>query len=1421
MTTERQQRIRKYVQSQAALQALKQREQQQRNPFDIQEQITKPEPKEEKKGFFSKVIDVISYPGELGMGLLTSAIKIPGIEQETDREIERGGVGTTKPVIERQRERRAELLGIDPKNDPWGSLQFSVKPTNWKDYAKATRQAYVEARDAKEYEMGIPFLGEVLTDPTTYLGGFAVKGVASAVKGTKGAVKAGSVKVKSLGPSKRLNRNAIDSTPQPKTSTEIDLEQLKDEGIVKRAFNNKYAGYLGSITDKIFGQTYRYATLNPLGKAISNIYIRMSDDARKAQIDKLNFNTSAKKDYGVESLGDEFENFFNQGNGLTPTIQVKTGKNKFKKLEQSDFKEINDEVGDFFKLDENGKTISKTEAENYQLFVNDNGQVNLADFMGGMFQKSVRQILDENNVKYIQQLTKEQIANASKFRIGEGFIPESLAFGVLKAKATLNEIMITNVKHTKSSLDETLIGVSNNDALKKFVNSETAQKIYFPHETFGIKTVDNQLKNTFDQKFVNVAKLENNENYRFTRTRSSLDINKAIEENKEQFHRIDDVIQLFSEDSRRFIREDFLVKDLDAVTGVNILSKTEYKTLTKAVDRLVKRKNQILNKKDIESFKGTKLENLLSEGDTATDIADSLGRRLSVSKNNPSEHLTSLQRLLGEGDISNAKLGRVFFTDEKVARKLAKALNIGDPSRWRSATKSFETANNVFRTLGTGFDFSWHLLQGLPILGSAFFNPKFYQVYGSSMKHAALAMINQSNLEKLVSEMDPRVVRDAIENWNINTSQNLTDAFAGTQPLARGAQKIEQAVGGSEKRFSKISNFILRTAPSRAQAAFQIGGDAARLKGVEILSPLARSSAKELVQAGRFADEAEALAYVKSKMGSFLTKATGGIDQYAMGLPNSQQAIERAFFLFSPSYQRASLSLIGAVLKGDIEGQLARRSLAGMAMLGTTIYVAQSTALGQEPKLDPSRGDFMSLRIGDSDVGIGGFYRGFLTFMTRMGDRTFTDENVFEQDQTHPFVSFIRGKVSPTSGLAWDLFEGSNYIGEPIEQNALGYGKAVGSRMLPFWAENVFVTDPLTGNYEWTNPNITGLAAELIGLRNIPLDVFDERRRVRDEEAENFYGEKWNDLNNVQREVLERESLYLKKLEEEGKRLQALRGGELQGQLDTYYQESERILEEFNSTLQEGVSFLDQGLIDLEGLRKGYVSLANSEYYTKRGSLRNRTEEGDLADVGVYWTQIAGDKNLTRKIDYQEDVLDVAYQDYITNIVINPEIQTKTGETDWYARDIALNQFENRWQEKGIPDVLNYVKARSYASKDLPPLVTELFMARDYYQYYWTETEKAALETINESDALLYKEYKLESNDTKKRALREQNPAIARIESIIRGARKELRKLDQGLDGFLYRWGYVTVLENNQNAGKEGVWKYPTPFTLEQYQGSL
>ena len=86
---------------------------------------------------------------------------------------------------------------------------------------------------------------------------------------------------------------------------------------------------------------------------------------------------------------------------------------------------------------------------------------------------------------------------------------------------------------------------------------------------------------------------------------------------------------------------------------------------------------------------------------------------------------------------------------------------------------------------------------------------------------------------------------------------------------------------------------------------------------------------------------------------------------------------------------------------------------------------------------------------------------------------------------------------------------------------------------------------------------------------------------------------------------------------------------------------------------------------------------------------------------------------------------------------------------------------------------------------------------------------------------MAYKRWKLEPNETVKAEILKNYPTIRTMNSLIGGARTELRKLDKSVDGFLYRWGYTTKLENSLNKGKEDVWRYPTPFTLEEYQGSL
>ena len=797
----------------------------------------------------------------------------------------------------------------------------------------------------------------------------------------------------------------------------------------------------------------------------------------------------------------------------------------------------------------------------------------------------------------------------------------------------------------------------------------------------------------------------------------------------------------------------------------------------------------------------------------------------------PLQSLSTLHRLARKESINPRKFRNIFFKNEKDAKDFIKHFDLQEAGLWRKAAENLSEANAVFRTIGTGFDFSWHMLQGLVTLGAATtVNPKLFGVYAQSIKNSALAMLNPENAAIMLRQMraeSPEILERALMRGNIAPQQQITDIFAGTDTIseATGALINRLKIDPDNGFFSKSVNFILR-APARvairAQAGFNVAGDTVKFKGYEILLPWVENQAKRKASATGATRAFDDILFEHERaLGSFLMKATGGIDQYALGLPASQQAVERAFLFFSPSYTRASLGLIASVVNGDLEGKLARKSLLGMAMIGTTIYVATATALGQEPNLDPRRGDFMSVKMGDSDVGIGGFYRGFLSFITRYGDRILTDETMFEEDQTHPFISYVRGRTSPTSSLGWDIFTGSNYIGEPIEQSFAGYGKTVGERFLPFWAENTFVTDPLTGNYQWTDPNVFGTVAELLGLRAIPLDVYDERRRIRDESAQEYYGKKWADLNRVQRTVLTRDSQYLSSLETEAKRLGAFRGDELQKQLNEYYKESKKIVADYNSRMEEGVRLIDQGVLDVAGLREIYLSEAGRDYYLRRSKLRKETEIGDLKQVGLYWTQIAGDKEKKRNIDFQDDVLDVAFQDYINMVVLNPEIQTEAGETDWYARDIAISEFETRWEDKGLTEILNYVKARTYVARDFPPIVAEYYAAKDHFSYYWKESEREALTSFSNVDAMAYKEWKLESNETEKALILERFPSIKRINSDINAIRKSLRQIDQGLDGFLFRWGYTTTLVHPQNNKKQNLWRYPIPFTLEEYQSNM
>ena len=51
--------------------------------------------------------------------------------------------------------------------------------------------------------------------------------------------------------------------------------------------------------------------------------------------------------------------------------------------------------------------------------------------------------------------------------------------------------------------------------------------------------------------------------------------------------------------------------------------------------------------------------------------------------------------------------------------------------------------------------------------------------------------------------------------------------------------------------------------------------------------------------------------------------------------------------------------------------------------------------------------------------------------------------------------------------------------------------------------------------------------------------------------------------------------------------------------------------------------------------------------------------------------------------------------------------------------------------------------------------------------------------------------------------------------------KKELRKQNPGLDGFLYRWGYTDTLQNRDNKGREEIWETTGHIAPDVYENGI
>jgi len=814
-----------------------------------------------------------------------------------------------------------------------------------------------------------------------------------------------------------------------------------------------------------------------------------------------------------------------------------------------------------------------------------------------------------------------------------------------------------------------------------------------------------------------------------------------------------------------------LLKTLRTKDGKAVIRKSTVEKIKKAFPNLAK----IIEKGSTETGKSYRFE----------DIAKAFSKQADEALKETGLPIFRTKELRPPVEFKN-----LFFKNEKDARRVSKLLGTADSEGFMkladASAESLGEVGDILRIGKTGFDFGFHLIQGLPLLGAAVFNPKLLRVWGKSVVNGFKSFAHPKQLETFIAQ-NVDMLDESIP-LGLEVGYKASDMYAG-------------ASGQIAKQFSRIKGMskLKEQTLSRFESQFIHSGDVLRIEGYKAL----RASA--LRGAGGDATS-EAGQKALRELVEFLNKSTGSLNSLELGLRPTQRALERAFVFFSPRYTRACLALIkDAMVSGGVQGQQARRALYGMAGLGMGTYITISSLLDQEPDLDPTSSTFMSIKVNDDTLGIGSFWRSFASFIVRQGDHALTPEDIMEQQRGSPLVSWLRGRGSPISGMGWDIFTGRDFLGRPLETPA-DIGKHLGRGMLPFWAEQAMIADPY-------RIGGAGTISEVFGMRTRPRNVWERRQSLRDELSQKDYNKQWNNLNDLQRNSLKKKyEEDLSVLNQTARDLANRTGTDLQEQVENYYSERDKYKERWLETVNEGIDLLESRVMTPGVFRKRMLAEANSEKRVDIDRLNERKETGDLADVDEYFTTIA------ERYSDDERPEDIAVQEYFDTILDN-ELWDEPLGYDYRKKEEAEQKFINKWGT----ETFQYVQQVLRSGQDLPPIVNEYYTARQKFEWFFEQSERAVLEAQpNVIEAENFRTAWIESKKQgKEKQFEEAYPEIKKINQKISRVKRILREQNKGLDGFLVRWGYYDNFAHPDNKDDYETWQQSGALDPSVYDNGL
>lgn len=650
--------------------------------------------------------------------------------------------------------------------------------------------------------------------------------------------------------------------------------------------------------------------------------------------------------------------------------------------------------------------------------------------------------------------------------------------------------------------------------------------------------------------------------------------------------------------------------------------------------------------------------------DDALAEVDRLGERAGLRKGQRTRAM-EFARLpaAGESIFRHPALAQRTFPRE-VVQETEKILSTEINSILRAA----RNINDMSRMLQTAIDIGNNFIQTLPLF---FTNP---------FKWAKVAKMQVETI--LDPSVFPRILAKPEYQAIINE--------LGPHGLVLGG------VGTTEYTRALSEGYLARTLRPRALTpvrkgferfalGFEASGTMARLEMAKAVLPMARRQGEAGLR----------------ETAAILNNMTGVQSSRWLGVSATERAAEAGVFLYAPRYFRAAMGAMLSIYRGDITGQVARQMVGSMLLGALLWYHGITKALGQEMQLDPTKGKFLSVKIGGTNVGIGSVWTAMARFGGNFLSSATTDPGALIKPDTrdNALLKFARSRLAPITGSTWDVVTGRNFIGEPIDPMPWSPSfteHITMNRLMPFWLEGVV---SLTGA-ETAMP--TKMAAEFMGMRAWPLQPYEKADELREEYAQADFGKPWVELNRLQKKQVEEGHEDLQKMIERAAEISKERGRPEEQLVSEYLEQIDRAREMYEQELWQAQRAYEAGQMSGRQFRE------------------SATQAGKT--LGATYDFLAGDERYAPAIKELEKgekkevyAGDVAYNEYIAMIVAAPDLEDEYGQFRYDEYRKRQDAFRAKWGE----GIWNYVQQRRQQGKDEPPLMGELRQARETLQPYW------------------------------------------------------------------------------------------------------